>query len=95
MASLTVKIGEESHEILREIAEQTGDSMQTILANAIEEYRRKQFFNEFNAAYAALQKDPEAWEEELQERKLWESTLSDGLESDEVWTEDGRAPSHG
>lgn len=39
---------------------------------------------------AALKADPEAWAEELAERKLWEATLMDGLDPDERWTEDGR-----
>jgi hypothetical protein len=35
---------------------------------------------EFDAAYARLQADPVAWEEELAERAVWEVTLADGLD---------------
>ncbi len=36
---------------------------------------------ETNRAYATLKGDPNAWEDERQERALWERTLADGLES--------------
>lgn len=35
---------------------------------------------EANAAFACLQKDPQAWAEE-EERAAWEGTLSDGIEA--------------
>lgn len=31
-----------------------------------------------NQHYTALRNDPEAWEEELKERELWDQTLNDG-----------------
>jgi hypothetical protein len=43
-----------------------------------------------NTGYAELRADPQAWAEHLAERKLWDATLMDGLDSDEHWTEDGR-----
>jgi hypothetical protein len=43
-------------------------------------HRREQFFAELNAASARLKADPVAWEEELAERALWETTLADGLD---------------
>jgi len=80
MNSLTVRISETSHQILQELAEHSGESMQTILARAIEEYRRKRFLEEANAAYAALRQNPKAWKQEQAERRAWEATLGDGLE---------------
>ncbi len=56
--------------------------MQTVLAKAVEAYRRQRFWDRHNEAYALLREDPESWAEELTERKLWESTLMDGLEDD-------------
>jgi AbrB family looped-hinge helix DNA binding protein len=43
---------------------------------------------ETNRAYAALRADPQAWEEELAERRRWETTLADGLD-DAPWSDDG------
>jgi hypothetical protein len=66
-----------------------GESMQEILAKALEEYQRKQFFERLDASFASLKSEPSAWQEELDEREAFSGTLSDGLD-DEVWTEDGR-----
>ena len=38
----------------------------------------EKFFKEVNEAFAHLKADPDAWTEELAERKLWDNTLSDG-----------------
>jgi hypothetical protein len=63
--------------------------MQSVLADAVEHYRREQFWDECSAACARLREDPEAWAEELKEREEWDTTLLDGLGDDE-WEEDPR-----
>lgn len=80
MSSATVRIKKETRNILREMAAQSGQPMQTILDIAIEEYRRQRFLHEANAAYAALRNDPKAWKVELAERKEWDSTMADDQE---------------
>lgn len=90
MSTPTVRISAASHQVLRELAEQTGQSMTEVLDKALDAYRRKVFFEQLNAGYAALRADPEAWAELEAERKLWDATLMDGLDPDERWTEDGR-----
>jgi hypothetical protein len=54
--------------------------MHKVLAKALEAYRRQCILEKANAAYAALRADPETWEEEQQERQVWDITLADGLE---------------
>jgi hypothetical protein len=76
--------------MLCELAEQTGQSLSDVLDKALDAYRRKLFFEQLNAGYAALRADPHAWAEELQERQLWDTTLMDGLDPNEHWTDDGR-----
>ncbi|HTU92958.1 MAG TPA: hypothetical protein VMF69_22950 [Gemmataceae bacterium] len=90
MSTPTISISETAHQILRELAEQTGQSMTDVLDKALDAYRRKLFFEQLNAGYAALRADPQAWAEELEERKLWDATLMDGLDPNERWTDDGR-----
>lgn len=61
------------------------DRRQAIEARAaelIEECRRREVLEEYNATYAAIRSDPDAWAEELAERAVWEGTLLDGLEDD-------------
>src|SRR5580658_5583484 len=90
MSATTVRISETSHQVLKELADQTGQTMMDVLDKAVDAYRRKLFFEQLNAGYAELRADPEAWAEHLAERKLWDVTLMDGLSPDEHWTEDGR-----
>ena len=49
------------------------------LALALEDLRRKQFFEGLNADFNALRAREEDWQDELSERKLWEGTLLDDL----------------
>jgi hypothetical protein len=57
------------------LAEHEGKLMQTVLDEAIEQYRRDRFFRALDEGYAQLQADPQAWQEELDERRLWDSTV--------------------
>jgi hypothetical protein len=91
MSAPTVPISESSHQILKVLAEQTGQTVSEVLDKALAAYRRQLFFEQLNAGYAELRADPKAWAEHLAERKLWDATLMDGLDPDEHWTEDGRA----
>src|SRR5262249_58962756 len=92
MSAPTVRISEASHQLLRELAEQTGQSMMNVLDKALDAYRRKLFFDQLNAGYAELRADREAWAEHLGDRKLWDATLMDGLDPGEHWNEEGRCP---
>jgi predicted transcriptional regulator len=80
MQSLTVRISSSAHAALRTLAEETDESMTEILDKAIEAYRKQRFLAGLNADFAALRKNPAAWEKELAEREEWDATLSDGLE---------------
>lgn len=50
-----------------------------------EERWRDRVFAEANAAWAAQRADPEALRQLQQEDALWEATLMDGLDPDDVW----------
>ena len=82
MSTMTVRIQEDTHRSLKELARQTGEAMSDNLAAAIEEYRRQLFLKGLADDFAALRRDPAAWEEELREREAWDTTLRDGLEGD-------------
>jgi hypothetical protein len=75
-----VRIQPKSYAKLRQLAKSAGVSMPDVLAVAIDELFRKRFIEDCNQAYARLRADPKAWKEELEERRLWDLTLSDGLE---------------
>ncbi len=90
MTPLTVPISPTAKRLLDDLVAETGRSVLELLDQALDAYRRKIFFEGLAADYTALKADPEAWADELAERKLLEATLLDGLDPDERWTEDGR-----
>lgn len=67
---------------IHELAAKEGKSAETVLDEAVEEYRRELFFREFNEAFARLQADPVAWADYQAEQRLWDSALMDGLEEE-------------
>jgi predicted transcriptional regulator len=80
MATTTIRVSLRTRDLLQELAQTSGNSMQTILEQALEQYRRQQLLEATNAAYAALHADPEAWANLEHERQAWDQTLADGLE---------------
>ena len=80
MGTTTVRVNDSTAAVLRDLARKSGVTIREVIDEAAEVLRRKRFMDEFNAAYARLRADPEAWAEELEERRLYENTLMDGLE---------------
>lgn len=80
MSTAIVRVSEAAWQTLKHLSERCGATMQEIVDRAVEEYRRKLFLEEANRAYAALKSDPRAWQEELQERRVWDAALADGGE---------------
>lgn len=78
----TVRINESTHATLRSLAAEAGETMQAVLDKAVEEYQRRLFWDQVEAAAGDLRRDAAAWKEELAERRAWEATLSDGLEAE-------------
>ena len=76
----TVRISTRAHQLLRKLAKNAGESMQSILDKSIETYRHEEFLRAANRDYAALRRNPKGWKEERRERELWEQTLADGLD---------------
>jgi predicted transcriptional regulator len=84
MPTTTIRVSTETHEKLNQLAEANGISMQNVLDQALEVYRRQQLLEQANAAYAQLRADPVAWAAVEQEREEWDATLGDGLDSEET-----------
>jgi hypothetical protein len=92
MAEHTIGISDASYQILRQLAERTGEPITTVLHKAVDDYRRKLFLEELNAGYAALRADPTAWAEIEEERRSMDGCLMDGLDPKECWGDDGDLP---
>jgi predicted transcriptional regulator len=80
MTTTTIRISLRTRDLLQELAQTAGSSMQAVLEQALEQYRRQQLLEATNAAYATLRANPEAWANLEQERLGWDQTLANGLE---------------
>jgi len=72
----TLRISHSSQEVLRRLAEESGESPQAILDEVIEMYRRQRFLEENNRAFEVLRANPRAWKAEQAERKAWDVTIA-------------------
>jgi predicted transcriptional regulator len=81
MPGTQVRISQETHEALRILAAELGESMQTVVEKAVQQYQRKRFLEGLDQDFKRLKETPQAWQEEQEERALWEKTLLDGLET--------------
>jgi hypothetical protein len=78
--SLMIRLKADDKQYLQNLAHKRNETMTKVIEDLLEEHRRRSFFEDLAADYAALKKDSQAWQEELAEQKLWETTASDGLE---------------
>lgn len=75
------RVSSQAHQVIRRIAEETGETSEQILDRALDLLERERLLDAINAGYAALRADPEAWAEERAERDAWDATLADGTHS--------------
>lgn len=80
MKTQVVRVGKHTHQMLRQLSRQRRESMRSIAEAAVEEYRRKQFFELADAAYAKLRASEPEWQEYVAERRALDATLMDGIE---------------
>jgi hypothetical protein len=80
MPELKVSISETTHQTLLTMVEDSGETIQSVLDQAIENYRRSLFLTRANQAFTALRQNETLWQEEISERQLWEQTIADGVE---------------
>ena len=78
--STTVRIAESSKSALEEIADKIGATQIEVLAEAIEEYRRKVILDAVNKSFASLRENEKVRKEYEEELEDWDGTLADGLE---------------
>ena len=75
-----IRVSDKTHSALQTLARDVGAPITDVVDRAVELYRRQRILEQANAEYAALRADPAAWTEVKAERKVWDSTLADGLD---------------
>jgi hypothetical protein len=80
--TMTVRISERAHAMLRDLAQIRGESMAQTLERLLEDDQRRRLLEQGNEGYAARRADPQAWAAVVEERVAWEATIADGLIGD-------------
>lgn len=81
--SKMIRINETTQTKLNKLHKITGRSKQALMEQAINNLARDAFFDAANKSYENLRNNKEAWQEELEERALWESaSLQDLIKAD-------------
>jgi predicted DNA-binding protein len=80
MTTTTIRIPQQTHQRLRDLAEKRGRTIGEVVDEATRKLEDDDFWQEVNAAYARLRADPIASAEYDAEVALFEGTLLDGLE---------------
>jgi hypothetical protein len=89
MSETNLSVSEAALGQLLKLAKWSGLPFQQTLERAIQEFYDRQFWIAVDARYAVLRAEPTTWAEVEAERHVWESTLMDGLDPSEQWTQDG------
>jgi predicted CopG family antitoxin len=76
----TIRVKKDLYNTVKSIAKEKNKNMQDILDEAIKDYKKREFFDSLNAAYAKLSANPKVWKEAERDREVWDTTLLDGLE---------------
>ena len=76
----TVRVRDHVHATLQALSSEMGESIQDVVEEAVEAFRRQRMLDQHNEAYAALKADPQRWQEELAERRGWDRANDDRLE---------------
>lgn len=77
----TARILETDHAVLQRLARESGKNQQQIIHEALDTYQRERLLDEINAGFERLRSDSAAWQAEMDERKLWETTLTDDIDA--------------
>ena len=78
--TITVRIDDETNQVINDMSRTLSKTKKDILKDAVYQYRKIMFFKQVDNEYAELQSNREKWEEELQERSEWDTTIGDGID---------------
>ncbi|MGH2531282.1 MAG: hypothetical protein ACRDJW_03145 [Thermomicrobiales bacterium] len=79
MATVTIRVPQETHHLLRELAAKRGTPIGEVVDEATRRLKEADFWAEVNAAYERLYADPVAKADYEAEMAPWDQTAADGL----------------
>ena len=72
-----IRVSKNTHEVLRELAARSKTSIGVIVDQAVEEFQRKRFWEEYTEGYAKLASQPQAWRDYQEETGVWDEWHED------------------
>jgi len=78
----TVRVTVTTKKHLDAIAAELDQSLTSAVDTIVREYRRRRWLEAVAAGYEAMRETPSDWEEEVEERMLWDRALADGLDKE-------------
>jgi molybdopterin converting factor small subunit len=79
----TIRLSRQLYNLITISAKEQNENIQQFIEEAVNEYKKKKFFEKMNAAYEDLKNNKELSDENNQEQEEWDTVLSDGLEEHE------------
>ena len=77
-ATRVIRITPQDHERLQRLTTQTSMKQHEVITRALDTFEREFLLDSINAAFGALQSNPAAWREELEERAAWDRASAEG-----------------
>jgi predicted transcriptional regulator len=83
----TVRVSDATHARIRDLAAKLDRPLTRVLEDAVREYERTVFWEQYRRDVEAMKSDAGGWAAQQEEDRLWDRTAADGLEPEEVWTD--------
>jgi hypothetical protein len=80
MASVAVRVPQETFEVIRRVAEERQQTLGAVVADFAAEYERRQFQERARASVARFKQDEAGRQAMVNEKQMWDGTLLDGLD---------------
>jgi predicted transcriptional regulator len=78
-ATTTLRVSEQTHRRVAELARTTGRQMQSIVEEAVSRYERALYWELFESGYERVAEDETGWAQVQRERRGEAPSLADGI----------------
>ena len=82
MTYTTIRIPKEAHQLMKELAQKNKIAQQDLIMKALKILEEQYFWDECKKAYQIISENPGDLTNEINETKLFENSLMDGLDDE-------------
>ena len=88
MSTTSIRVSRETHERLKEIAQQEHRALGDMIDRLVDEYQQQAFRRAVHESFRGLREDTAEREAYLEDMAAWDATLMDGLEDEPPYEDD-------